>query len=112
MLIDDLNLLYIIMRLLRARFQFLPGVGHDGGDLLQRFFRLVIFLTVFYTEIMGPIFQCFILIFPLGNGGIVVLESDCQTNHFMFCVGEIQVLVDGPIYREGILKKLQDCARN
>jgi hypothetical protein len=33
--------------------------------------------------IMGPIFQCFILI---------IVFSHCQTNHFMLCIGEIQVL--------------------
>jgi hypothetical protein len=32
---------------------------------------------------MGPIFQCFILI---------TVFSHCQTNHFMLCIGEIQVL--------------------
>lgn len=37
-------------------------------------------------KIVGPIFQCFILVLALSNRGTVVF-SHCRTNHFMFAWG-------------------------
>jgi hypothetical protein len=53
-------------------------------------------------EIVGPIFQCFVLIFPLWNRGIIVF-SHCETNHFIFAYGKFKFFLMVP---QGILKNL------
>ncbi len=46
-------------------------------------------------DIVRPIFQCFILIFPLGNKGDLCVFP-LSNKPFHVCIGEIQVFLDGP----------------